>query len=228
MNGLNKFNLKIASEIFSGKSYNLECIDLLRKKNPVVVDIGANIGLFAIAVKASYPCSEIHCVEPDPDAFQCLQSNTSGYTNIHTHNYAITNSDGTAIFYRGFADSVANSVVSGAMTDKSRTVNVETKSAANFLSSIAKHKSVIDILKTDSEGGEWYLLSNLQLLKTVGIIYIEYHSSRFLKLFMNEILETHTIYCSQIRFPHRGELTLVRNDLIPDEQNAYEIVIEHA
>lgn len=40
--------------------------------NAVVIDVGANIGLFTMAVARHCPAAEIHCFEPSPHPRQCL------------------------------------------------------------------------------------------------------------------------------------------------------------
>src|SRR5215470_12198605 len=43
--------------------------------NPVILDIGANVGGFAAWASQRWPASLIHCYEPLPDNFALLQKN---------------------------------------------------------------------------------------------------------------------------------------------------------
>lgn len=42
----------------------------------VVIDVGANIGMFAIAVSQRWKGVRVHCFEPIPEVFEALQANT--------------------------------------------------------------------------------------------------------------------------------------------------------
>jgi hypothetical protein len=56
-------------QVFLFDEYNIR----FTQKPLIIIDGGANIGLFAIKMKNDFPESQIICVEPDPDNFQMLQ-----------------------------------------------------------------------------------------------------------------------------------------------------------
>ena len=60
-------------------------------------------------------------------------------------------------------------------------------------------------------------------LASIPIVFMEYHSASFLAEFLPKILQSHVLYSGLVRFPHRGELALIRTDLVSCEQSAYEI-----
>ena len=71
---------------------------------PVLLDIGANVGLFTRQVlRAVEGIPACHCVEPDPGNFRALRRNleaAEGRTAVHTYNLALGAADGTAPFFR--------------------------------------------------------------------------------------------------------------------------------
>ncbi len=223
MKGLSKYNMKIVAEVLSGGSYNFQLLDLVGDQ-PVIVDCGANIGSFSLACKTLKPACAIIAVEPDKDLFVALKNNLSAFDSVQLIQAALTNKNGMVNLNSGKNDGVANSIFAGQMVSDSSSALVESKATTDFLSSVLREHKNIDVLKMDTEGGEWFLLDTpTSLLANVGVIYMEYHSANFLPQLCAKLDSTHVIYEAKIRFPHRGEIAWVRRDLIPSEQKAYEI-----
>jgi FkbM family methyltransferase len=65
-------------QIFANDEYDIHFND-----PKVIIDGGANIGLFTILMKNKYPTSKVICVEPDSENFELLKKNTSGYNNVY-------------------------------------------------------------------------------------------------------------------------------------------------
>ncbi|MDR0829589.1 MAG: FkbM family methyltransferase [Prevotellaceae bacterium] len=59
----------------------------------VIIDGGANIGLFAIQMASKYPNAKIICIEPDHENFELLTQNTSVYKNISCENCGLWDKD---------------------------------------------------------------------------------------------------------------------------------------
>ncbi|PIU42215.1 MAG: hypothetical protein COS99_01395 [Candidatus Omnitrophica bacterium CG07_land_8_20_14_0_80_42_15] len=75
---LNRHETKfIYKEIFEEKIYMKHGISI--DKRGVVLDVGANIGLFTLFVKRLFPDSKIYAFEPAPGLFKILQLNVSQY-----------------------------------------------------------------------------------------------------------------------------------------------------
>jgi FkbM family methyltransferase len=222
MNGLTQYNMKIVAEVLSGSSYNFQLLDLLTDQ-PVVVDCGANIGSFSLACKTLKPDCKIIAVEPDANLFAALKTNLTGFDSVTLVQAALTNQNGTVNLNSGKNDGVANSIFAGKMVSESSS-SVASKATSEFLSNVKQQHKRIDVLKMDTEGGEWFLLdAPAQLLAEIGVIYMEYHSANFLPRLIEKLNATHVVYEAKIRFPHRGEIAWVRRDLVPADQAAYEI-----
>lgn len=64
--------------------------------NPILVDVGANIGLFMVALKMTYPQARIHCIEPAPEPYAKLKINAELFgPEIEAHCFAIGKDAGT-------------------------------------------------------------------------------------------------------------------------------------
>ena len=59
------------------------------KEQPVVLDLGANCGAFAIWATHRWPGCKVHAFEPHPETFKYLEANVRQYGNIYAHKYAV-------------------------------------------------------------------------------------------------------------------------------------------
>lgn len=222
MQGLTAFNLKIVSEVLGSKAYPLAMLELLGDA-PLLLDLGANIGSFSLACHALRPDVRIVAMEPDPDNFCALKANI-GSIATELHEAALAAQDGQLNLFLGEKDAVANSTFIGKMASGLRRVEVSGLDARGFLEGVERRHGEITLLKTDTEGGEWHLLNMPKnFLEKIPAIFVEYHSSNFLARFLGRVLASHVIYSGTVRFPHRGEIALLRKDLVPQDQTDYEI-----
>ena len=65
-----------------------------------IIDVGANMGQFAIASSYVYRDAKIYSFEPVPDVFDILKENTKEINNITLFNKALGSKIGTLDFYR--------------------------------------------------------------------------------------------------------------------------------
>jgi FkbM family methyltransferase len=65
-----------------------------------IIDIGANIGQYALAAHRFYPNSQIYSFEPVPICYKQLQENTKAISNIHSYNYALGNQNREITFFQ--------------------------------------------------------------------------------------------------------------------------------
>jgi FkbM family methyltransferase len=133
---------------------------------PVVVDLGANIGLFDLWVLNSYPDGEILAFEPDPDNLalfrRCVTLNDrSGRWQLVPA--AAATRDGTVPFLAGGV-SLSHIAEDGQGTTAVRAVDV------------FPYLARADLIKIDIEGGEWALLADprFALLRPAALV-LEFH-----------------------------------------------------
>ena len=120
----------------------------------VVVDIGANVGEFSLAV--SDKASKLLAVEPDEAAFRCLELNLADRKNVRLIQAVIGDLDGEKSLFvsSDFSDS---SLIEP--TEKwSRQVKVESLTLASLMSRYGLEK--IDFLKLEAEGFEPEILQS--------------------------------------------------------------------
>ncbi|AMV36063.1 FkbM family methyltransferase [Planctomyces sp. SH-PL62] len=84
-------------EIFREQVYLRNGVEL--HEGDVVLDVGANLGLFSLFVAETLHDVTIHAFEPVPDIFACLRRNTSHLgSRIVARNVGLSDREGTAAF----------------------------------------------------------------------------------------------------------------------------------
>ena len=156
----------IFRDIFFDNQYTV------RHRNPkIIIDGGANIGLFAILMKNKYPNSKVICVEPDPENFIQLKKNASVYQNVFFENYGIWNIDTKLKAHDKY-----NRGKWGVVVEEDKVGG--TIQAISISTLMKKHGiDYIDVLKLDIETSEIQLFSDnyQEWLPKVKEIIIELH-----------------------------------------------------
>lgn len=146
--------------------------EYLTKKNLVIFDLGANVGLFSL--HASESASVIYSFEPTPEHFKLLTEFTRGYDNIKPINAAISDKDGDLCFYKCSENNTMNSLVN--LYNEKIIVK-----GVNLLTFINEHKiKKVDFVKCDIEGGEMVAFSAdivKSLRDRVSCWFIEAHNT---------------------------------------------------
>ena len=149
------------------------------KKDPVILDGGANIGISAIHYKQLFPDARITSFEPDPRACELLRRNLAA-NNIHDVEViekALWTNEGHTSFFSEGAD--ANRVVREhieleqltPLTPSATHCNVETVRLADYLAS-----TNFDLVKLDIESAEAEVIADCgDTLRNVKNLVIEFH-----------------------------------------------------
>jgi FkbM family methyltransferase len=90
---------------------------LINENIATVLDIGANTGQFAMAVRTAMPQAHIYSFEPLPDCFQQLQKQMAGIESFSAFNIGLGESTGALSFERN-SFSASSSFLSMAETHK--------------------------------------------------------------------------------------------------------------
>lgn len=113
LNDLNSYETEfVQQEIFKNKTYLKHGLEI--NNQSVIVDIGANIGLFTLFAKSIAPNCQIYAFEPSKEVFKLLEKNANQFSSgIKLFNQGVSNSTGekTFTYYPGY------SVISGFHTD---------------------------------------------------------------------------------------------------------------
>lgn len=153
-------------EIFFERIYEFST----KNNNPLIIDVGANIGISVVFFKSIFPNAQIIALEPDKHIFNYLKRNIQSfnYNNIELLNKAAWTEDTELCFLPDGADGgkIVNS-------SEENTIRID---AINFNTLLDKYPK-IDFLKMDIEGAEdcVFPACEKQLVK-IDKIFIEYHS----------------------------------------------------
>lgn len=133
---------------------------------PVILDIGANVGAFTVWARTRFPDALIHSYEPNPEAFELLEVNVGSLANVVTHQVAVSNSNGEGFLYDGGANIGECSLKQDWMSNTTGQ-RVPLLDAADL--------PACDFLKIDTEGSEIDILSRYRYLDTLHAIVLEWH-----------------------------------------------------
>jgi FkbM family methyltransferase len=144
-------------------------------KAPQILDCGSNIGMSVLFFKYLYPNCSIQAFEPDLQTFNMLKKNveTNNLTNITLHNEAISDKDGTAVFYRDDQPGTLQMGLTKRGVAPKKSIETQTISLANYL----KDKKFA-FMKMDIEGYETVVLPDLynkNVLSNIEELVLEYH-----------------------------------------------------
>ena len=166
-------------EVFGRDCYHLDTLSL--PAEPTVVDIGANLGAFTLAVRAAWPGAQIISFEPGPTAFEMLALNVrrNGSPGARTtlHRVAVTGSGAgpTVRLAERAGDLCTSSILPGAIGEALvNTIEVPSRSLAYVLSGCPDG---VDLVKIDTEGAEYDMVCTTPpaILRSAHQLVIEYH-----------------------------------------------------
>lgn len=165
-------DLPVYRQVFLNGEYEMK----VNTTPKLIIDLGANIGLFSLLMKKKFPNSQIIAIEADPNNFLVLRQNLERYSDIICINAAIWN-----INTKLKVDSNDN------IAEWGKTVSLMSKEEKGAIvidgitmNDVKREYSldIIDILKIDIEGAEFELfLSNTEWLDDVKMVIIEFHDS---------------------------------------------------
>jgi FkbM family methyltransferase len=160
-------------EIWIDECYNPSGYKI--RSNDTVIDIGANIGIFAIYAATRAPGVKVYAYEPFPGCVEWLRKNLtdSGITNVLVYQQAVAGNIGTRRLKADPENWVMHSLTNENSVDKGIEVNCTTLDEILYVNKI----ETCDLLKIDCEGGEYEILQNSSpsTLNRVKRIVAEYH-----------------------------------------------------
>jgi FkbM family methyltransferase len=168
--------LQMAEEIFHAKLYMPDGWSL--EAGSVVVDIGANIGIFSVLAAERQRC-RVFAFEPHPENIRFLRQNVSAnrMANVTVCESAVSDLSGWQRLYVNTNPAghslYATSAVDGGPDD----VRVPTTTLPEIMDT--NHLDRVDFLKIDCEGSEGAILLSTpaDYLKRIGRLAIEFHDN---------------------------------------------------
>jgi len=146
-------------------------------KNVVMIDLGANIGLFSLYMSSI--CKEIYAVEPTPSHVEIMNDllEKLEVNNIFPHQVAIHIENGESDFQLNNSNSTMNSFLRhGIDPGGTSSVLVPTITLADFIKNNIKKR--VNFVKMDIEGFENIVVHDSsfeEALKKIDAIYVEVH-----------------------------------------------------
>jgi len=183
-------------KIFQGEYATLGVIE-----NPYIIDIGANVGGFAVWAHEFFKNPKIDCYEPIKANYDLLRQNIEG-TDIAIRNIAIGKEDGQRMMYYGLDNCGEASMFQG----KQQIADGE---MVKVMSS--QHLPLCDIMKIDTEGAEIEILENLVHFPYVFLI--EFHSA-YNRRKIDELLLDYTLLECTMRGRDYGILKYIKSSLV--------------
>lgn len=178
--GWNNYTEAILDQ-FNNRNYYQDFLD---KDDKVILDLGANVGLFAIHVA---PWAErIVCFEPTPSHFQLLEQLTSDIKSIERVQAAIAPVDGKIVFYTEPNNTTMNSLI----PRSGGSFEVQGLTLKSIIEKYNLHN--VNFVKMDIEGSENVVLNDETvnyIINNIPKILIEFHSDhdvilpKFIKIF---------------------------------------------
>lgn len=154
-------------EIFVQNSYGIETDDIRGKQ---VVDVGGNLGMFALAC-VEKGAGQIVCVEAQPVIYNLgLLNNINAYPMIIPLNYAVSDEDGKQVH---ILNEHVGSKVGGDIGELVETITLETL--------LYQYNLLGDdlVLKLDCEGSEFDIMMGtpIEIIRRFRTIFIEMHNN---------------------------------------------------
>jgi FkbM family methyltransferase len=161
----------------------LRCWEATAKGAKVVVDVGANAGIYSLAALASQRDAIVHAFEPTPEIAARLRATAklNGLKNLYVHEAAVLRDNGQATLKR-FRGELGNNegmnfVIRG--IGNSEAERVKTVSLDQFCQDHSIDQ--VDLLKLDVQGQEYSALKGAEHLiraGRIGTIFMELNWAR--------------------------------------------------
>lgn len=170
------------SEIVESKCY-LPSARFRIKSGDIVLDIGANVGLFSIWTSLNVPSARIFAFEAASDNYMALADNvrSNRLKGISTYHYAVSDGSSThTVLYRGFHGGIHSIRPEYRNWDPSKEIMRKTEKVRTItLERIFQRFKIkkVDFLKLDCEGAEYEILFSTpkRTLSRIRRIVGEYH-----------------------------------------------------
>lgn len=194
----------IYSEIFVDTYYDVK----LDTNKPLIIDVGANTGYFALRMKQMYPEAKIICFEPYPPCVDQIKETIeiNKLKNVEIKELAVSDKAEKSKLYIHPTNIAGHSIYSENVSENY--VEIESVTLTHVLSMI-KPDSKCDLLKLDCEGAEYPIIKSLTIEQSKNfekIIYEPTYDSydilalnEHLKIVGYEVKTKQSLYLANIK-----------------------------
>ena len=160
-------------EVFAEDAYRMDELVEGLPPQPVVLDIGAQIGCFSLAVARRLPEATVHAYEASPSTARWLERNVRDNalgSRVTAYAVAVSDHEGTL----ELADNVHASALNGLTATQGSLVTVPCRT---FAGAVADAGGRVDLVKLDTEGAEYAIVlgSRPEDWSGVRTLVMEYH-----------------------------------------------------
>jgi FkbM family methyltransferase len=182
-------DLFVLREVFVEETYR-DLLPLLRRGPVRAIDVGGNIGSFAVWLHRAHGLQECHCFEPDPSSFRLcrynLDNNHCGF--VRSIPKAVGGKGRNITMRVNTVRPGGNSIYAAAKGEATDTAEVEVVAFAEWMDTVSGE---FDVLKLDCEGAEWEILDSTppEVFHRFRIIIAEVHLDSTGKHHVNALAE---------------------------------------
>jgi FkbM family methyltransferase len=153
----------IGRQIYLTRTWDPHMLDVLQALAVgarTIVDVGANVGFFALSLAASSD-AVVHAVEPQPRLADLIEKSARASNlldHIQLHRFALSDHDGEADFIIDEGNLGGSRIASD--NDSLTAIQVPLRNGSDFLDSLGV--SSIDLMKVDVEGHEAQIFRSIE------------------------------------------------------------------
>jgi FkbM family methyltransferase len=159
--------LDVVTEVFVARQYEPAADPGAR----VVLDLGSNIGVSVLYFHLRCPEAVIVGVEPAPETFRRLKTNTQHLPRVRLINAAVAGEAGVAHLY---SSGLSWEASLHPRDELSTRTDVPAVTADGAMASLGLRRA--DVIKVDIEGAEAEVLSTAEIVRSARAIVFEYHA----------------------------------------------------
>jgi len=142
--------------------------------DPVIFDVGANVGQSVGIFRKYFPRPVIHSFEPGGAAFEQLTRATAGVPDLRLNNFGLASQAGSRTFIENARTDMSSLLEPGAdcWGEITRTYTIDVSTVDDYC---AKNGiELIDILKIDTQGSEFDVIKGADAMMRKGAIHLIY------------------------------------------------------
>ena len=95
---IRKLAYKLGYDIARRRDHLIDMQKFLHNDNPLIVDVGANVGQSIQNYRSEFPRCKIHSFEPSPTTFEKLKKHAIGFKDVHLWNCALGSNSGQIVY----------------------------------------------------------------------------------------------------------------------------------
>ncbi|MDA7552964.1 FkbM family methyltransferase [Candidatus Pelagibacter sp.] len=160
------------------------------EKTISLIDIGAHKGEYVSSIIKNFNINNVYCLEPNFKVFKILENNVSSNEKIKLFNFGASNNSGNILFNENIetSSSSINELNKNSnyykkkffllnflgLNEVTKQIEIKVVTLSDFFEENNINK--IDLLKIDTEGHEFQVLSGLKdKMHMINLIHIEHH-----------------------------------------------------